>query len=166
MEWGELRVKWRNYGQVTRPDGEWVRTTDMISVIGIHENMAGFRDFCAAAEAAHKRGLRFGVDIAADPENDLTENALLVIGVAQSKGFFGGIKAHQWRLGHVWHEIADELHRDLVSRDVSIASELLSIYPDPEDPQIKIAILAPKGHSKVKREAARARRLVDKHYPS
>lgn len=155
-------MKWRNYGQVTRPDGEWVRTTDMVSVLGLTDNIENFKSFIQAVEVAQKKGLRFGVDIRPDTNNDFSANALLVVGLAQSKGFLGAIKAHWWPLGHIWHEIADEMYRDLTSQGVSIASELLSIYPDPEQPEVKIAILAPKGHSKAKREAARARTIIDK----
>ena len=80
-------MKWRNYGQLTRPDGEWVRTTDMISVVGLADNIQSFTLFAQSAEDARKRGLRFGVDIAADPENELTPNARMGFILRRFQGF-------------------------------------------------------------------------------
>jgi len=94
---------WRNYGQQTRPDGRWVRTTGMVSVIGLEHRLEAFKAFAEAAENASKSRLRFGVDIEADPSHPDTPNALKVIGVAQTKGLFSGVKVHQWELGHIWH---------------------------------------------------------------
>lgn len=146
---------WRNYGQETRPDGKWVRTTGMCSVIGLEDRIDAFKAFADAADRAAKKGWRFGVDIEADPSHPDSPHALRVIGVAQSKGMFVGTKTHQWELGHVWHTIADEIHRDLVSKGVRVAAELSSIHADVTDPEVKIYLLAPKGHSQRDREARR-----------
>ena len=138
---------WRNYGQVTRPEGQWVRTTGMVSIIGLEQRLDAFRAFAVAADRASKTGLRFGVELEPDPTHAETTNALKVIGVAHSKGFFSGPKEHKWELGHIWHSIADEIYRDLTSQGVPIAAELSSIHADVNDPEVKLYLLAPKGHS-------------------
>jgi hypothetical protein len=145
---------WRNYGQETRPPGDWVRTTGMLSVQGIEANLAAFVAFADAAEAARKKGLRFGIDLAAE---DAANPAigLFVVGGAESKSFFSGPKVTHWPLGHLSAKVVGEIHEELIAQGVPIAAELASIHYDSTDPEMKIYILAPKGHSARDRERRR-----------
>lgn len=145
---------WRNYGQETRPPGEWVRTTGMLSVHGIEANITAFIAFADAAEAARKKGLRFGIDLAAEDAANPAKG-LFVIGGAQSKSFFSGPKVTRWPLGYLSATVVGEIHEELIAQGVPIAAELASIHYDTTDPAMKIYILAPNGHSTRNRERRR-----------
>lgn len=146
---------WRNYGQDTRPPGDWVRATDVLSVQGLAANVNAVIAFADAAEAARQKGLRFGIDLAAE-DADHPERGLLVVAGAETKGFFGSRKVSHWPLGHLASKVVSEIHEDLISKGIPIAAELSGIHYDRADPDVKIYILAPRGHSA--RERGRRRR--------
>lgn len=135
-------MAWRNYGAITRPDGQWVRASGMCSVLGLEKDIQGFIYWADAAEKAHKKKLRFGADIMEALDGS---GRIDVVGVAQTKSFFGKVSAKQWILGHIWGEVAKEMRERYVDKGVQIASELYSVHYDRSDPEVKIYILVPKG---------------------
>lgn len=145
---------WRNYGPETRPPGEWVRTTGIISVQGVGDNRDAVIAFADAVEASRKKGLRFGVDLAAE-DIDNPEKGLLVVGGAESKGFFGGRTIKHWPLGYLSEKIVSEIHDELIEKSIPIAAELTGIHYDRAQPEVKICILAPEGHGARDRERRR-----------
>ena len=146
---------WRNYGLDTRPPGDWVRATGLIGVRDLSANINAVFAFADAAEAAKRRGLRFGVDLAAE-DADRPERGLLVIGGAETKSLFGTRKVRYWPLGSLSDKVVAEIHEDLIAQGIPIAAELSAIHYDRTDPEVKLYILAPKGHSA--RDRGRRRR--------
>lgn len=151
------RQVWRNYGKDTRPPGEWVRTTDALSVHGLAANTGAVIAFADAAEAAKRKGLRFGIDLATEDAGQ-PERGLLVIGGAEVMGFFGGRTVKHWPLGHLPRKVVSEIHEDLIAKGIPIAAELSGIHYDQTNPGVKIFILAPRGHGARDRERRRRSR--------
>lgn len=85
-------MTWRNYGQETRPPGEWVRASRMCSVLELLQNIDSFTAFADAVDAAHKRKLFYGVDIMEDPRG---MDRIAVAGIAFVKPLFGAAKPKQ-----------------------------------------------------------------------
>lgn len=135
-------MTWRNYGQETRPPGDWVRASRMCSVLELDQNIDAFAAFAGAAEAARKRGLFYGVDILDDPRG---LDRIAVAGVAFVKPLFGAAKPKQWFLGYIWEPLAEALREQYVENGTQIASELYSIHFDMKAPEVKLFILVPKG---------------------
>jgi hypothetical protein len=144
----------RIYGKDTRPPGEWVRATASLSVQGLAANLRAVIAFADAVEAAKKKGLRYGIDLAAE-DAEHPDRGLLVVGGAETKGFFSGRKVSHWPLGHLSPKVAREIHDDLIAKGIPIAAELSAIHYDHADPKIEIYILAPNGHSARDRDRRR-----------
>lgn len=138
-------MSWRNYGQETRPPGQWVRASGMCSTLGLERNIETFMDFADAVEKARKHKLFYGVDILEDPAGN---GQIAVAGIAFVKPLLGAAKPKQWLLGHIWNELADELRANYVTQGIQIASELYSIHYDRNDPEVKLFILVPKGQKR------------------
>lgn len=145
---------WRNYGKDTRPPGEWVRATDALSVQGVETNAPAVIAFADAADAAQRKGLRFGIDLATE-DVDHPERGLLVVGGAEIKGVFGGLTVKHWPLGHLSRKVVSEIHEDLIAKGIPIAAELSGIHYDRTNPDVKIYVLAPRGHGARDRERRR-----------
>lgn len=148
------RTVWRNYGKDTRPPGDWVRATDALSVQGLAANARAVIAFADAAEAAKHKRLRFGIDLATE-DVDHPERGLLVVGGAEIKGFFGYRTVKHWPLGHLSRKVVNEIHEDLIAKGIPMAAELSGIHYDRTHPDVKIYILAPKGHAARDRERRR-----------
>ena len=140
--------EWRNYGQETRPDGKWVRATGQVGVRGLKDRLENFEAFADAAEAASLAGLIFGVDIERARPRPASAYGLKVLGLAQCKGLFGGVKARGWELGYIRQDLAEDLFEHLVANDISIASELSSILYDMTDPAVLFYLIVPKGDTR------------------
>ncbi len=140
--------EWRNYGQETRPDGKWVRATGKVGVQGLKDRLENFEAFADAAEAASWIGLRFGVDIERARPRPASAYGLKVLGLAQCKGLFGGVKARGWELGYIRQDLAEDVFEHLVANDISIASELCSILYDMTDPAVLFYLIVPKGDTR------------------
>lgn len=136
------------YGQSRhKPHGEWVQTTLVESVVGVHYRKASAVAFARAARKAEAQGLLYGVEIEHRPDNRHDPNAIAVIGVAERKGWFRRT-VERWHIGYLDRDTAAEIVGDLVSKGIPVAAELYSIYEGNDDYlDFKVIVLAPPSHS-------------------
>ena len=148
-------VTWEKYGRDRhKPAGEWVQTTHIEKVTGVAYCKTEALAFSKAAKKAERQGCIYGVRLELEPENPVDKNAVMVWGVAESRGWLGGIKQAEWHIGYLSAALAAELHRDLLSMGRPIAAELYSIFEDGEFFDFNIIILAPKGFGVASRDRA------------
>lgn len=139
------------------PEGDWVRATATLSVVGLQFRRGAVEGFCRAVTKAEAKGRWYGVDVRPNPRNQHDPNAIEVFGVVDVKPWFGRVKRQAWHVGFIDRDTAAGLARDLTGRNLPIAGELYSIYRGHDDfVDIKVLILAPPGNSQSKR-ARRAR---------
>ncbi|WP_085043876.1 HIRAN domain-containing protein [Ensifer aridi] len=137
------------------PDGKWVQTTIVESVVGVRHRFANAAAFAEAARNAERFGQLYGVTLEPQPDNVHDRNAIAV---------HGQVGTQKWHVGYLDRELAAELNRDLLSKDIPIAAELYEIWVgDTGLIDIKVIVLAPPGNSmkvrlKQSRESASASR--------
>jgi hypothetical protein len=140
-------AEWRKYGENRhRPPGEWVQTTVVEEVWGINHRMSDAKAFCRAVELAERASLTYGVALAPEPTNRYDPNAIAVLGQCMVKRFFGSPKLQEWHIGYVQRDLARELHEDLLSKGIAVASELYRIFEQDDYLEVKFIVLAPPGH--------------------
>lgn len=137
-----------------RPRGDWVQTTLAQPVVGIPHRRRQASAFASAVARAEAKGWPYGVTVEPEPTNPHDPNAIRVIGMATVKPWFRAPRERHWHIGYVAREMAEEIQRDLLAKGVPIEAELYSIYRDRNFLEVKVILLAPKGHS----ESARRRR--------
>ena len=148
-------VSWEKYGRDRhKPAGEWVQTTHIEKVTGVAYCKTEALAFSKAAKKAERQGCIYGVRLEMEPENPVDKNAIMVWGVAESRGWLGRVKLREWHIGYLSVALAAELHRDLLSMGRPIAAELYSIFEDGEFFDFNIIILAPKGFGVASRDRA------------
>jgi len=131
-----------------RPPGEWVQTTMAEDIAGIAHRKGAAQAFANAVRTADRKGLAYGVALAPQPDNVHDRNAIAVIGQCMTKGWLGHQKLQEWHVGFLPAELAAELQRDLLSKGITIASQLYEVRETDEGfIAIKIIVLAPPGHS-------------------
>lgn len=146
---------WHRFGEDRHlPPGEWVKTTTVIKVAGIHHRKSAAGSFANTVAKAEEHGLFYGVRLEPEPTNEHDRNAIKVIGVADRKKFFGGAKRTEWHVGYLPKEDAADLTDNLVCKGIEIAAELYRIFVRDDHVGIQIIVLAPPGHS----HSARVRR--------
>jgi hypothetical protein len=134
-----------------RPEGDWVQTTMVEKVVGVHHRKRDARAFVEAVRRAESKGLIYGLQLEHQPNNPHDRNAIAVFGVAEVRGWFRrGMR--EWHVGFLDRDLAAELHRDLISKGLPIGAELYAIYVGDEGfIDINLIVLAPPGHGHKKR---------------
>jgi len=139
-----------------KPVGEWVQTTSVESVVGVHHRKVAATAFARAAKASEAKGLVYGVELEHRPDNRHDPNAIAVIGVAERKGWFSR-SIQKWHIGYLGREMAAEIIEDLVRKNIPVVAELYSIYEGSDGfLDFKIIVLAPPGHSVKVRQRVKA----------
>ncbi len=148
-------VGWEKYGRDWhKPDGEWAQTTLVEKVVGVHYRKPDAASFAKAAKNAESQGCIYGVRLQLEPDNLVDKNAIMVWGVAETKGWLGRIKQAEWHIGYLPAELAAEIQHDLISIGVPVAAELYSIFEEGDFLEFSIIVLAPKGFGHSSRERA------------
>lgn len=130
------------------PLGDWVRTTVVERVVGIQHRRRDVLAFCDAVRKAEAKGLRYGIDVRPEPTNAHDRNALAVYGYAEAVSWFRRTpKRAEWHVGYIGRDMAQGLALDFAARGVPLAGELYSIYQSDDFIEIKVLVLAPRGHS-------------------
>ena len=136
------------------PEGKWVKATTVESVAGVHHRKADAKAFADAVRVAERKQLSYGVQLEHRPDNPHDKNAIAVLGVAETKGWFGQ-SVKEWQIGYLERETAEQLVDEFVNKEIPIAAELHSVYESANGfLDFNIIILAPPGHS----ESARRKR--------
>ena len=121
-----------------KPDGNWVQTTLVETVVGIQHRQSEVLAFCGAVQGAELSNTPYGVQVRPEPSNSHDQNAIAV------DGFVG---KQRWHVGYLGRDTAKEINRDLVSKKIPIAAELYNLWiGDDGYIDIKIIILAPSGY--------------------
>ena len=129
-----------------QPQGEWVQTSNLESVVGIPFRKEAVKHFSRAVSEAERKGLFYGLRLVQEPDNPHDTNAIVVIGFAEIKGWFRRV-TRDWQIGYVPAELAEEIGRDLVAQRIPIAAELYSIYEGRDEFfDVKFFVLAPPGN--------------------
>lgn len=122
-----------------KPEGQWVQTTTVTTVVGIQHRRNDVELFCQAVEAAARKQQRYGVRLRPTPDNPHDQNAIAV------DGFAGG---QTWHVGFLDRDTAKEITRDLVLKGIPIDAELYRIWiADDGYIEIQVIVLAPPGNS-------------------
>ena len=126
---GVKMVTWEKYARDRhKPAGEWAQTTLVEKVVGIEHRRQEAFAFAKAARKAEQQGCIYGVRLELEPKNLVEKNAIMVWGVAESRGWLGRIKQKEWHIGYLSREIAAEMQKDLLSAGIPIAAELYTIF--------------------------------------
>jgi hypothetical protein len=136
-----------------RPQGDWVGFTNAISIVGVSMRRAEAAAFADAVSEAERRRLIYGVNLQYEPNNPDDPNALAVIGTAERKALFGGIKTREWKIGYLPREIAVEVVDELIKPGLPVGIELFSIYRGSAGyVDFKVIVLGPPGQSQSARQ--------------
>ena len=130
-----------------RPPGEWVQATLVEKVVGVQFRKSNVREFCECVARGEKSHMAYGVALAPEPDNEHDPFAIAVLGQCMVKKIFRKPKLVEWHVGYVSKDLARELHKDFLSKDIPIASELYKIYTAHDYYDIEFLVLAPPGHS-------------------
>ncbi len=147
-------MSWERFGTDRyQPDGEWVQTSLLVSVVGIQFRKPDVRKFAKAVRKAEKKKLEYGLELVLEPDNPADPNAIKVHGFAEVPRWFGQPQFKEWHVGYCGRELASELHRDLLSNNVDIAAELYRLFVKNDYYGIEFFVLAPPGHGFKRRKA-------------
>jgi hypothetical protein len=139
-----------------QPPGDWVGFTLATSVVGVSMSKPAARAFASAARLAERRGWAYGVTPQWEPNNPHDPNAIAVIGMAESRGCFGGRRLGEWKIGYLPREVAEEVVTTLAEPGFPVGLELYSIYEGREGYiDIKVVVLGPPGTSHSARRRAK-----------
>lgn len=124
-------------------------------VVGIQHRRGAAEAFAIAAERAGRDGRIYGVRLKREAANRHDSNAIAVHGFADVRGWFGR-RRREWHIGYLPRELAAELMRDLLLRNVPVAAELWSIYRGESGfLDFNVIVLASPGHGeKVRKRRA------------
>jgi hypothetical protein len=131
-----------------RPQGDWVGFTNATSIVGVSMRRKEAAAFADAVSEAERHRLIYGVNLQYEPNNPHDPNALAVIGTAECRGFFGGSKTREWKIGYLPREIAAEVVGELIKPGLPVGIELFSVYRGSGGyVDFKVIVLGPPGHS-------------------
>ncbi len=127
------------------PEGDWIRATGVVSVVGIPYRKQAAQSFADAVRVAERKGLHYGLSLEPEPDNPHDPNAIAVHGVAETRGLLRTTTG-TWHIGYLPRDLAADIHRELLDHDVPIAVELYRIFEgDDGFLDVKAVVLAPRG---------------------
>lgn len=134
-----------------KPEGQWVQTTHLSEVAGLVHRKPDVIAFANAVRKAEKRGLKYGLMIERQPNNQHDRNAIAIYGVAEVKGWFK-TQTRDWHIGFVPGDVAADVSPNLIDKGVPVAVELYQIVQGTDGYyEVKFFILAPPGNGVAKR---------------
>ena len=119
-----------------------------MKVVGVRNRKPDAISFAKAVAKAEAMGLPYGVRLEPEPTNRFDSNAIKVIGFADQKIYFSGIKRIEWHVGYVPPKYAAGLNQDLIARGVEVAAELYRVSTRDDSVEFQILGLAPPGHGR------------------
>ena len=126
------------------PEGEWTAAVEAAAVAGTKFRKNQVNEFAKAVKSAEDKGLEYGLELEAEPDNRADPNAIKVIGFAETAGWFGRVNFQEWHVGYLDKALAKKLHKNKLAKDVELIAELHHLAVEGDRVSIELAVLEPE----------------------